>query len=403
MRRGILHALVGNSSVALMQFLLIISISRFCGIEDLGRYALAMAVVTTVFFACSFSLKGRIAADIRSEFSVGDYLIFRAGVLPIALLLTVASFYFLNLDSLVLVSLFIVKGIESFSEVHQGLLIRLERHRVNKFLVFARAMSFFLPVEILILSGIELSFSLAVGALATLVAFFVERYIFFRNVLAAGLEKESVRRAGVADLLVLGRTTFPLGFAHFIISMNTNFPKILAGVMWGDAEVGIVSGLLQLGMIGVVLVNSVSQNFIPRVARLHESRNFDEIARLQRRAFALLAVPSFAFICFVPIYGDYFLKYTLGNEFVPFVWLFFLTICASAVGYLSAINFSIQTGLRDFVSQRRVAILMAVCLFALSPVLGIWMGLHGLLTGYLVANVLRFALSSYYIRSRLTK
>lgn len=401
MLNKIKHALLGNASTALFQFLAISAISHSYGISALGSYAYCLAIINIAFLFFGLGLKSIIAADQKKNFTYTDYFKFRALTVPAFLLTLLLLSLALKTNTLVFFLLLAARTADYFSEVQQGILIRHERHSLNKYLIFARGLSFYGATALSTLLASNLDDALKIASAVSIASFTLESFIFGRLIKK---QEYSETQAAASNKKLLGifNLALPLGISLTIINFNINFPRIFSGYYWDAESAGIVAGFLQIGMIGIVLVNSICQSIIPHASNLFKNRKAQEILAIKRRTFQFLALFTALTLTTSYLLADQILYLFLGDKLSSHHISFMICILSCCLNYFSAVNSALLTSFSALKSQRKMAFLMLACILTFLPPLSYAMGMEGLFLSFFLASAFRFIYSQLLIKYELS-
>ena len=129
LRRNATWAFAGQVVFAACHWGGFILLGRLAGPEELGRYALALAVVTPIMVFGRMQMRELQVVDARQQYRFEDYFAIRlAGTLGagvIVLLIAVAGYPWQIALPILLVA--VARGFESLSEAHYGLAHRHKR------------------------------------------------------------------------------------------------------------------------------------------------------------------------------------------------------------------------------------------------------------------------------------
>lgn len=288
-------ALGGNAFYAGCQWASLIAIARLGSPEDLGTFALGLAISAPIFIFAQLKLRQVQATDTRREYEFGDYLGLRLTTTALACT-TVAGVALLSGSSpqttCTILVIALAKGCESLSDLAYGLLQRYERLDLVARSMMSKGM---LSVALLGL-GLWLGESIVWGAAGLAAAFAITLLLDASMLLTVA--RHEVSKAGEAPISLRPRwrmpvqrrliaLTLPLGFVTMLGALQTNIPRYVVQHELGEAELGIYSALAYLLTAGSTTVTALSQAAVTRLATYHTQGNRRSFTRLLARTVGI--------------------------------------------------------------------------------------------------------------------
>ena len=247
---NIAWALLGNSGFSLLQWLQLSLIAKFFGLEALGVYALAVAIVGPIFSFTNLHLRSVQATDVAGDFSFPDYFSTRlcfsslagAAVFLIVTLFQEQAFW-------PILSVALAKYIESFSDVIYGRLQRAERMKtIGVSMIFRASLSLSLFVALgLIWQDFEIAL-IALPAGNLLALWIVDR--------PSILGQESYRFRLNDRIISLIKTAWPLGIVIAANTLVTNVPRYIVDYYFDSKTLGVFAALSYFIVAGSMVVNA---------------------------------------------------------------------------------------------------------------------------------------------------
>ena len=338
---NIAWALLGNSGFSLLQWLQLSLIAKFFGLEALGVYALAVAIVGPIFSFTNLHLRSVQATDVAGDFSFPDYFSTRlcfsslagAAVFLIVTLFQEQAFW-------PILSVALAKYIESFSDVIYGRLQRAERMKtIGVSMIFRASLSLSLFVALgLIWQDFEIAL-IALPAGNLLALWIVDR--------PSILGQESYRFRLNDRIISLIKTAWPLGIVIAANTLVTNVPRYIVDYYFDSKTLGVFAALSYFIVAGSMVVNALGQSALPRLANFRYSGGSDKSSLLLRLQ-ALVFVVGLLGVLVAYVFGEYLLRvfYTIevAKYHKSFVWL----MVAAIPLYLSGITNTGVTSYRKF-------------------------------------------------------
>ena len=75
--RSFTWSLSGNMVYSLCQWSFVVVLAKLGTLEDVGGYALGLAITSPLLIFANFQGRNLVASDVRDEYSFGEYLSFR--------------------------------------------------------------------------------------------------------------------------------------------------------------------------------------------------------------------------------------------------------------------------------------------------------------------------------------
>lgn len=268
LRRQFSWALVGNAFYALCQAGMLVVAARLTSPEQVGQFALGLAIAGPIFIFANLKLRQVQATDAAKEFDLSDYLGLRVASTAAALAATFGVLGFASYGSdtgwiILLVSL--AKAFESFSDLIYGALQRRERLDL-----VARAMGARGATGLTFLTvGLVVGESMVWGVAGMAAAFLVGVARDAQQLRRVTGQPLPFPRFSATTQARLFRLTLPLGFVTMLGSLQANLPRYAIENHLGPHDLGIFAALAYLLVPGTTIVGALSQAAVSRLATLH--------------------------------------------------------------------------------------------------------------------------------------
>lgn len=383
-RRQFGWALGGNTFYAACQWASLIVIARLGSPEDLGTFALGLAISAPIFIFAQLKLRQVQATDTRREYEFGDYLALRLTTSGLACCAVAGISLIAESSQQTTFTILVIaaaKSFESISDLAYGLLQRHERLDL-----VARAMTLKGLLSVLLLSlGLWLGSSITWGAVGMATAFGVT--LLLDALLLAGVIQRSLSKTGEPPISLRPRwrspiqrrllvLTLPLGFVTMLGSLQTNIPRYLVQHELGEAELGIYSALAYLLVAGGTIVGALSQAGVTRLANYHAQGQRSSFLRLLARMVALGCLLGVAGLVLSLTAGEALLKLVYGEPYAASADVLDWLMLAALVRYAYVFLGTAANAMREYRFQPGVHALGALVVAggALH-----WVPLHGIL------------------------
>jgi O-antigen/teichoic acid export membrane protein len=317
--------LLGQIVFAACHWASFIVLGRLGGPEELGRYALALAVVTPIVQFAGLQMRELQVADATGRYPFEDYLAVRvAGIACAALILlavVLVGYAWQMAIAILLVAL--GRGLASLSDVYYGL-----AHRHKRLDLVAQSAMLKGVLELFALgAGYYLTENLAIaliGVAATkgMVWWFFDRPKTkqWRGPSARPPVSQNLKRR-----LELARTALPLGVALLLVTLNPNIPRYFIESMSGLAALGLFTAMAHFVVAGRIVITAVCQAAFPRLADLYAVGDRTAFRRLLVRLIGFSMLPGIIGLLFVLAFGRELLTLVYGPTFADgaavFPWI----------------------------------------------------------------------------------
>jgi len=287
--------LVGNAVYAGGQFATLMLLAKLVRPEQVGQYALALAVVYPVILLTNLQLRAVMNSGARLQTPFAHFLSLRLLTTLLALVIIFAITRILAYDrglSAVIAVVSVVYAIDAISDVYYAQLQRCDRMaEISKSLI-ARSL----------LSVIALAFatyfsrSLLWGVASIALARAIVLYGYDIRKRTDGLSGTSEPFAGNEALkphfdLKIQREllwlSFPLGIVVLLSSLNSSIPSYFIKNALGERDLGIFSAIGFMVSVGNMAVVSLGQSAFTRLARSYVAGDFAIFGSLLGRLLAM--------------------------------------------------------------------------------------------------------------------
>ena len=279
---NLFYSLGGAIAYVLGQWLILISITQFLGLDLAGIYAIALGIVVPVNMVFNFGIR-QIAVTHENDNIKGliNYILLSQFI---GMLLAITFCFFYDSELLILVSvLYMLKIVESVYEYKYGL-----RQRDHEHLIIAKsrlfrslfgALTFFcalyisreLNISVLLLFFVNLSF-----------LFFYDRFNnFFKMTLPFNLAYSIFFKIG-----------FPLAITAGLLSFKSVLPRFLIETEFNYTEVGLFVSFLYLLNAGNVVVQSLAQVYVPIISSNFNNKKMSIVKKTFFKGLSIVLIFS---------------------------------------------------------------------------------------------------------------
>ena len=388
LQSGFTWLVAGNVLYAACQWGIVWVLARLGSTEQVGQYALGMAVSAPIMLFGNFQLRALIASDLNEEYSLGQYLSFRFVSLAAATIVIAISAWSIGRSTITASVIALVgtaQALDFVSESYYGIMQRESRlDRLSwsllikgPFALGCLAAAMYATRNILYALG-----SLVIGRLLVLLLW-DSRLGFAGRELKAGLVWDWPRVRGLL------RLALPLGLISMLVSVNAGIPRYFLEVYRGSSDLGIFAAIASLLTAGTLIVSSLGQSLFVPVAQACTAGD-----RAKYRWFLFYAVVIGAGLGTAAVLialgaGQKILSTLFGPEYGSHSRLLVLLMLAGAVSYIASGLGYVMTAARSLTPQIPVMGTAAVAAVGASAWLIPVYGLEGAAGALMISALLQ--------------
>ncbi len=363
LKKNISWTFAGNVALAASQWLVVVVVTKALGVEDLGTYALATALVSPIFMLTNMGLRMVQATDIKSKYLFADFIAYRSITTVCAIVLSALFSVYIGYNNHILLVIFAivyVKVFESFSDVYFGMFQQRElMEHVGKSLIFRSLMigGFSIALAYISRSLIVTVVGVACAYTCSLLLYDIRKSV---DKLVFPVEHFFNKfRNEYKNLFV---TAFPLGITVCVNVLYQSLPRIFIEKFHGLDALGIFAGISYFIVVGSTIINAVGQSAIPRLAK-YSTQDISDFMRLFYQMLLIAAAVGVFGIIFASLFSDIFLSLVYTPEFIGNRNLFVSLMVLATIVYLSGISGCALGALQLFRIQ---AVISIICFIVLS-------------------------------------
>ena len=373
----------GNFIFAFSQWVILIFFARMTNQENLGQYALALAIVTPIFAVGNLQLRPLYILDVNSEqkYTYTNFYYLRLICAFIALACCLVLGLFFNVSILVLLLVGLLKFFESYSDI---IYAYYNAHDQTQLI----SKSLFLKGTLSVLAvAVALYLFDFYTALILFLIVYLGVWLFIDNLY---IQKTQEIKKMSLDLGIM-KSAIPMGISLGIVTLQSNIPRLFLDQYASIEAVGIFTVLSYFIIVGSIFINSICQYLSPRLTHAwnHNRAYFKKLLSM-----ALLVAGGLGLIAIFLSYfmGEFVLNLVYGAEYVAYTDAFVLTMVAGFILYLATVLGYTLTAI-GFIKQQ-VYLFSIVLIFSVLvsylciPEYGIIGGIYTLIVSYLVQCVL---------------
>ena len=373
----------GNFVFAFSQWVILIFFARMTNQENLGQYALALAIVTPIFAVGNLQLRPLYILDVNSEqkYTYTHFYYLRLICSFIALACCLVLGLFFNVSILVLLLVGLLKFFESYSDIIYAYYNAHDQTQLISKSLFLKGTLSVLAVAV----GLYL-FDFYTALILFLIVYLVV-WLFIDNLY---IQKTQEIKKMSLDLGMM-KSAIPMGISLGIVTLQSNIPRLFLDQYASIEAVGIFTVLSYFIIVGSIFINSICQYLSPRLTHAwnHNRAYFKKLLSM-----VLLIAGGLGLIAIFLSYfmGEFVLNLVYGAEYIAYADAFVLTMVAGFILYLATVLGYTLTAI-GFIKQQ-VYLFSIVLIFSVLvsylciPEYGIIGGIYTLMVSYLVQCVL---------------
>lgn len=327
--RNVGASLIGKVSYALSQWAVLISLAKLGGADEVGIFALGLAITGPVFAFAGLDLEALQASDAGDKHRFSDYFLARVLSLPIAVLVSLGIGFLFEATSASVVAVVgavaCSKVVESFALAPHGLYNRMELMHltarslaVRGWLGAAGFVGMYALTESLIVAVIGMSaiwlVVLAVmdrACVGRLLGGGGERIVSVKSMLGQ-VWGEEARRGKIWGLVVL---SFPAAVSRGVAALTMHVPRYAVEIYVGTAALGVFASLAFGIRVMEMIAGAKAAAATPRLARhWAEGRRRMFWRLLSTMSLGALSVALVAVIAAATV-GERIVSFVYGREF----------------------------------------------------------------------------------------
>gem|GEM_PF-3343665 len=278
LKNNLFYMLVGNGAFAFAQWLQLSLIAKYCSLETLGLFTLTLGVISPIYLFFGLQLRTLIVTNIRPEVSFNVYLKLRIYTSILAFLFTLLLALVISDFSILpfFILLSFQKILEGFSELFNSIQQHKERMDIlaRSMLLKAAAIIFSILLGLLVFNSLFIAFFFIILIYISIIYF--NDYKVYRKDATTGISFGVSRKV----LLSVGRTALPLGIVLLVVSLNANISKYFIEYFAGTGIQAIYSSITYILVIGLFVVDSLGQTFVPRISKYYFNKNYPSFIKI---------------------------------------------------------------------------------------------------------------------------
>ena len=376
----------------------------------MGTFILGISINAPILAFSNLQLRILQATDQNNKYCFSEYLSLRIATLLLTLviiLLTFCSNYDFD-TKLVIIGVGLSKVIESLSDIFFGLFQKVERMEIMSISLMVKgviSLSIFLIV-------MNQSGNLLLSIVLMTISWLIILLIFdIPNGLKL-LSINSLRDLNLfrdrIQLFQMISDAAPLGIVTGLMSLETNIPRYFVEYYFGGRELGIFASIYYVMMTGQIVIISISQSAIPRIAKYFHNGNYKDIRKLLIRLTSYVFLICIFLICCSGLFGKEILTIIYTESYAYRSNLFFWITIALCIEFVNILLAAVLRGMCKFKSLLYVKIfsigfLLTMCFFFVEKTKSVLGISTALILNSLVSLLVYSLLLIYFLQIKKTE
>lgn len=363
---------------------MVVVLARFTTPAEVGRYALALAIVGPVFVFANLKLRQVLSTDAAAQFAFGHYFAQRIMTSTLAACAIIVAVSPMGLEGDIFATLAAVtvfKALESVIDILYGAMQRHEQMQL-----IARSQVWRGVGGLLIFGALVIWTRSAATASAGLALYTVPQ-------IATNIVR--VRRLGVSVRPLFARSeqtklawlALPLGVSVTAGALTANVPRYFLQAFEGAATLGFFAVLAYFLVVFSTVINALALAASPRLANLYAAGDRRQFKRTLTRLVCLGSALGAAGVAGAALLGATVLRLTFGEDYAAHADVLTVLMVSAAAQYCVAFLGTSMNAIRRFAVQMPISIaallvVTAAAMLAVPP-LGLMGGALAVLAGQL--------------------
>lgn len=396
--RNISWTFTANLIVSLIKWLIIVIIARLLTPEDIGAYSLAFAIGAPITLFANMKLRSLYISEEKNSFS--DYINARnlLSIFSFIVLLIIAIFIYPQYFYIILL-VGAMKILDLQSDMYYSLPHKEEDMDYIGKLMVVKHLITFIGFFIVLLFTRNLILSLFIQIILQLIyLLFVEKKNILANYLSAKL---NFNFKNIKKVILLG---LPLGFVQMLFSFNTFYPRYLLEFFESAKILGYFSAISYILIIGNLMINAVSQSFLPLLTKKLKHKNYNSFKKILYINLSIFSLSLGLIIIVISFFfGELALELIYGKEYGSYADILLLMSISLAINLISW-NFDTALLAMRYISiQPKITIIILIINIFLTYYLIENYGIYGATYSLIVINSIQLALRWIFVNYKLKK
>ncbi len=382
----------GNLIFSLSQWLIMIMIARLASKENLGQYALALAIVLPIYALTNLQLRPLFILDDNGnrKYNYSNFYYLRLLSSFIGILICIIFGFYYNEILLILLIVAGIKFLESLSDIIYAFYNSKDKTYLISKSLLLKGMG---GVLACFLGLTYFNFNWAIFFI--LLNYFLIWY-FLDNKFILKTKEISQKKLNFKIL----NQAIPMGVTLGLVTLQSSIPRIFLNKYESTELVGILSVLSYFVVIGSIFINSICQYLSPKIVKfwINDIKGFIK-NYIFMQVISLLFGFFVLFFCY--FFGNIILNLVYGEKFIEYEKELNLIMFSGVFLYLSTVNGFTLTSI-GYIGKQVYIFSFIVLITLLSSYLLIpRLGIDGAIYSMVIAYFTQFIVTSIVIIYKL--
>lgn len=382
----------GNLIFSLSQWLIMIMIARLASKENLGQYALALAIVLPIYALTNLQLRPLFILDDNGnrKYNYSNFYYLRLLSSFIGILICIIFGFYYNEILLILLIVAGIKFLESLSDIIYAFYNSKDKTYLISKSLLLKGMG---GVLACFLGLTYFNFNWAIFFI--LLNYFLIWY-FLDNKFILKTKEISQKKLNFKIL----NQAIPMGVTLGLVTLQSSIPRIFLNNYESTELVGILSVLSYFVVIGSIFINSICQYLSPKIVKfwINDIKGFIK-NYIFMQVISLLFGFFVLFFCY--FFGNIILNLVYGEKFIEYEKELNLIMFSGVFLYLSTVNGFTLTSI-GYIGKQVYIFSFIVLITLLSSYLLIpRLGIDGAIYSMVIAYFTQFIVTSIVIIYKL--
>ena len=361
-RRIIGWAAAGQMIFALSQFLMLTALTRLATPADIGRFGLATAVMTPIYWFSNLDLRVNQSTDVTSKYDFLEFLYLRIGTSLAAYgaIVLIASIAMEDgLTRTILLVYGAAKGAETISDLSYGVLQK--QHYVR---MIALSLSLRGALGTGIFAAILWNGNSVLAAFVGFALVWIIIAVVWDLGIAWQKSQAKLRPVNRLNLLKLFRESLPLGFSGLLAGLAASAPRFAISATMSLEALGQFTLVSYVLRVATVAISAIGQAISSKLAGYTWGGQEFAFRGLLLKLIAGVTLTGLVGVALSLVAGRQLWQLAFGDHDQPSSLLLALVIAA---GTARAVAIVLQTGLmakRRFRDQAMIRLFVAIAMLA---------------------------------------
>lgn len=382
----------GNLIFSLSQWLIMIMIARLASKENLGQYALALAIVLPIYALTNLQLRPLFILDDngKRKYNYSNFYYLRLLSSFIGILICIIFGFYYNEILLILLIVAGVKFLESLSDIIYAFYNSKDKTYLISKSLLLKGMG---GVLACFLGLTYFNFNWAIFFI--LLNYFLIWY-FLDNKFILKTKEISQKKLNFKIL----NQAIPMGVTLGLVTLQSSIPRIFLNNYESTELVGILSVLSYFVVIGSIFINSICQYLSPKIVKfwINDIKGFIK-NYIFMQVISLLFGFFVLFFCY--FFGNIILNLVYGEKFIEYGKELNLIMFSGIFLYLSTVNGFTLTSIGYIGKQVYIFSFIVLTTLLSSYILIPRLGIDGAIYSMVIAYFTQFIVTSLVIIYKL--